>query len=322
VDDVVEAVLREFRDTTKLHGIAHDLSELGPQLLQELVVTTVDGIEQGKDKRIASITEKIFDQIVLSVRISRHQADELAARIMESVITPQNIRMQLIDLLSPQNITALEDSIHNHASGPYKLLAKVIGVKRVCYEWRNFLEKEPEQSHKIIGDLLKRFHIEDQIATRISNFDLRSLPLQTIAKWRTQAIGLVEEFLITHREDILSSVKHIQGEAMGMVQTAIIRFNPASLSPEWVVKAKLGMSKFFYGYLKHALGDVLERAIPALGVYGMIARKIEAFTPQQLEDVVKRICRQELKWLEVLGAVIGFWLGLVQVGMNMLSYHH
>jgi uncharacterized membrane protein YheB (UPF0754 family) len=322
VDGFVEAVLKEFRDTTKLHRLAHDLSELSPVFLQELVVATVDGVEQGRDKRIATITEKIFDQVILSVRISKHQADEIAARIMESVITSGNIRNELIRLLSPENIHALEESIQSHASTPYKLLARVIGVKRVCYEWRNFLEKEPAQAEKIINDLLARFAIQEQIASRIANFDLRSMPLQTIAKLRQQAIGLVEEFMVDHREDILTAVKHIQGEAMGTVQSAIIRFNPASLPGEWINRAKHDMAVFFYSYLKLELGNLLERAIPALGVYGMIARKIDLFTPQQLEAVVKRICRSELKWLELLGAFIGFWLGGLQVLINIFVKYH
>ena len=322
VDGFVDAVLREFRDTTKLHRLARDLSELSPAFLQQLVVATVDGVEQRKDKRIAVITEKLFDQIILSARISKGQADEFAARIMEGIITPPNVRNFLLGLLSAHNIAALDESINMHAGGPYKLLARIIGVKRVCMEWRNYLEKEPTESHKIISVLLKRFAIEEQIADKITTFDLRAMPLQTIARFRLNLISLVEDFLIEHREDILSSVKHIQVEAVGTVQSAIIKFNPESIPGEWIARAKQDIAVFFYSYLQQELGGLLERAIPALGVYGMIARKIDLFTPQQLEAVVKRICRQELKWLELLGAFIGFWLGCVQVVINhVVAYH-
>jgi uncharacterized membrane protein YheB (UPF0754 family) len=321
VDEIVTAVLQEFRDTSKLHRLANQLSELAPPFMEQLVLAVIEGVEHGRHRNIATITERIFDQIILSVRISRHQSDEAAKWIMDSIVTPLNIRLELVRLLSPSNIVALEESIGQHASGPYKLLARIIGVKRVCYEWRNFLEKEPEQAEKIINDLVKHFNIEDQMATRIANFDLRSLPLQTISKIRQQSISLVEEFLVTHKEAIMASTKNIQGPAISTVQSAIIRFNPESIRPEWLVQAKQGLTQFCYAYLQSALGTWLERAIPALGVYNIIAQKIELFTPQELEEVVLRICQQELHWLEVLGAIIGLWLGFVQVAVNMYNLH-
>lgn len=324
VDGIVNAVLTEFRDITKLHRLANELSELSPAFLEQIVLSIIDGVENRRHRHIAMIVERLFDQLVMNARISRPQADEIAAWIMESVVTANNVRTELIRLLSPQNITSLEDSINKHASGPYKILARIIGVKRVCYEWRNFLEKEPEQAEKIITDLLRHFHIEDQIATRVATFDLRGLPLQTVEKIRAQSVTLVEEFIVSHKDDILQSVKNIQGPAVATVQSAILRFNPASIKPEWLDRAKHSLSNFVYGYLKLELGGLLEKAIPKLGVYGMIATKIEMFSPQQLEHVIKRICKQELKMLELLGALIGLWLGCFQVGVNYFTHqsHH
>ncbi len=320
VDGIVDAVLTEFRDTASLHRLANEISELSPALLEQLVISIIEGVEHKRQRHIAAIIERIFDQVIVALRISRPQADEAATWIMESIVTPANVRFELIRLLSPQNITALDESINKHASGPYKLLARLIGVKRVCYEWRNFLEKEPEQGDKIIDDLLKHFNIQDQIATRIATFDLRGLPLQTIAKIRQQSVELVEEFLVLHRDDVLSAVRNIQTPAVATVRSAIIRFNPADLNPSWLKRVKETLAVFVYAYLKKELGGLLEKALPALGVYGMIARKIELFTPQQLETVIKRICKNELKMLEVLGGVIGIWLGCVQAAVNYWTH--
>lgn len=322
VDGIFDAVLTEFRDITKLHRLANDLSELSPAFLEQLVLAVIEGVETKRHRHIATITEKIFDQIIIGMRISRPQADEAAAWIMESIVTAANVRLEVIRLLSPQNITALEESINAHASGPYKILARIIGVKRVCYEWRNFLEKEPESGEQIVADLLKHFRIEEQLAGRIAAFDLRELPLQTVDKIRQQTISIVDEFLVTHKEDILLSVRHIHGPAMATVQSAILRFNPASIRPEWLARVKRNVASFVLGYLRKELGGLLEKAIPALGVYGMIARKIELFTPEQLESVIKRICKQELKMLELLGGVIGLWLGCIQATVNYFGHQY
>jgi uncharacterized membrane protein YheB (UPF0754 family) len=317
VDGFVDAILREFRDTEKLHHLARDLSELSPALLQQYVVSIVDGLEKGADRRVAAMIEKLFDQVILSTRFSKDQADEFAELIMENMFSATQIRLVLVSLLTPQNIGALDDSIQAHATGPMKLLARIINVKNVCNESRKFMDNDPQKANKVISDLLKRFEIKEQIAQKILTFDLRAMPLQSIANLRSTLIGFVEHFLVEHRQDILLGVEKIQGEAVGTVQSAIIRFNPAGIPGDWLVKIKREVAGFMYFYLKRELGALLEQALPKLGTYGMIAHKIEQFSPQQLEVVVQRICHSELKALEYLGGFIGFWLGLVQVFMNI-----
>ena len=148
IDMFVDAIMKEFRDIGKLHRLASDIAELSPTLLEHFVRSAIDSLEQGKDTKIASITEKVFDQVVLTARISLDQANEIAARILEAFATPDKVRIAFISVLSPTNIASLEESINVHAGGPYRLLARIIGIKRVCYEWRNFLEKEPEEAEK------------------------------------------------------------------------------------------------------------------------------------------------------------------------------
>jgi uncharacterized membrane protein YheB (UPF0754 family) len=320
VDGFVDAILKEFRDTEKLHRLARDISELSPALLQQYVVSIVDGLEKGADRRVASMVEKLFDQIILTARISKDQSDAFADLIMENMVNPAQIRSVLVTLLTPQNIGALDDSIQAHATGAVKLLARIINVRNVCNESRKFMENDPQKAAKVISDLIRRFEIREQIAQKILTFDMRAMPLQSVANLRTSLIGFVEHFLVEHRQDLLLGVEKIQGEAIGTVQSAIIRFNPAAIPGDWLVRIKKEVAGFMYFYLKRELGALLEQALPKLGTYSMIAHKIEQFSSQQLEMLVQRICRTELKWLEVLGGFIGFWLGLVQVFMN-IAFH-
>ncbi|MBK7749046.1 MAG: DUF445 family protein [Candidatus Obscuribacter sp.] len=314
-----DSILKEFRDTTKLHRLASDIAELSPTLLEHFVSSSIESLEAGRDTKVAAITEKVFDQVILTTRISLEQANEFAARILEAFATPPKVRQALITLLSPGNISSLDESIGAHASGPYKLLARIIGVKRVCYEWRNFLEKEPEEADKIIADMIKRFGIKDQMAVQIANFDLRSMPLQTVAKFKANMVMFVEAFLIEHKEDIILSVRKVEGEAMSTVRQAIVRFNPASIPEAWLDRAKQDLAQFFHSYLKRELGELLEKAIPKLGMYNVIAQKIDLFSAQQLENLIKRICKQELQALEWFGGFIGLMLGFVQIVVNAIA---
>ncbi|HNM50854.1 MAG TPA: DUF445 family protein, partial [Candidatus Obscuribacter sp.] len=111
---LVDSVLKEFRDTTKLHRLASDIAELSPTLLEHFVASSIESLEAGKDAKIATITEKVFDQVILTTRISLEQASEFASRILEAFATPPKVRAGLITLLSPSNISALEESISAH----------------------------------------------------------------------------------------------------------------------------------------------------------------------------------------------------------------
>ncbi len=276
VDLFIDTVLHEFRDTAKLHRLAQDIADLSPAFVQHYIESLIDSVEQKRDQRVAIMTQKIFDQSVQSLRVNLDQANEIANRIMEAVLTPDHVRNFLLGILTPQNINAMDESIQQLASGPYKLLARIIGVKRICYEWRNYLDKEPDECKRIIADLMARFGIRDQIAIKIANFDMRNMPLQTVEKMRENIVNIVEGFIVEHKSDLLELSRRLQDEAMGTVRAAIIRFNPESVPKEKLLKAKQDLATFAHSYLKRELGGMLERAIPALGMYSLIATKINS----------------------------------------------
>lgn len=321
VDLFVDSVLlKEFRDTTKLHRLASEIAEFSPTLLQHFIQTTIESLEDKKETRIPAITDKIFDQIVLSTRINMTQATELSERFMENFLTPEKIRLTLVKVLSPQNINALDESINAHAPGPYRFLARIIGVKRICYEWKNFFENEPKEANKLIGDLIKRFGLKHQLAVQITSFDLRSMPLENVNRLKKNVIEFVETFIIEHKQDLIEASRKLEDEAMTSVQRAILTFNPASIPQDKMMRTKKQIAAFMYSYLQRELGQLVEKAIPRLGVHGLIVSKIDLFTPQQLEYLVNRICKNELKALEYFGGIIGFVLGIVQILINAITF--
>jgi uncharacterized membrane protein YheB (UPF0754 family) len=54
-------------------------------------------------------------------------------------------------------------------------------------------------------------------------------------------------------------------------------------------------------------------------MYTLIARKIDLFTAKQIEELVYRICRQELRALELFGGFIGLFIGIAQIIVNGIS---
>ena len=116
---------------------------------------------------------------------------------------------------------------------------------------------------------------------------------------------------------MLELSRRLQDEAMGTVRAAIIRFNPESVPKEKLLKAKQDLAAFAHSYLKRELGGMLEQAIPALGMYSLIATKIDHFR-RGLENLIKHICKRELEALEWFGAGIGVIMGFTQIFVNVL----
>jgi uncharacterized membrane protein YheB (UPF0754 family) len=63
------------------------------------------------------------------------------------------------------------------------------------------------------------------------------------------------------------------------------------------------------------MGRVVERVESGLDIKATIQQKIEAFDLSKLEALIYEISAKELKTIELLGGVLGFLVGLGQVGL-------
>ena len=81
---------------------------------------------------------------------------------------------------------------------------------------------------------------------------------------------------------------------------------------------------------KHALVECLARAVPELGemfmshleknmdVETVVREKVAAFSGDKLEEMLLDIMKREFRFIEGVGAVLGFVIGLVQLGILWL----
>jgi len=66
------------------------------------------------------------------------------------------------------------------------------------------------------------------------------------------------------------------------------------------------------------IGRIVERVEHRLDVSEIVRAKIEAFDLSKLEAIIYEVSARELKTIEVLGGVLGFLVGLGQVGIMVL----
>jgi uncharacterized membrane protein YheB (UPF0754 family) len=72
----------------------------------------------------------------------------------------------------------------------------------------------------------------------------------------------------------------------------------------------------FLGESAQDLGRKLEET---LDVKELVRVKVEAFSSNKLEEILVAIMSKEFRFIEIIGAVLGFFIGCVQVGIILIS---
>lgn len=72
----------------------------------------------------------------------------------------------------------------------------------------------------------------------------------------------------------------------------------------------------FLGESAQDLGRKLEES---LDVKELVRVKVEAFSSNKLEEILVAIMSKEFRFIEIIGAVLGFFIGCVQVGIILIS---
>lgn len=66
------------------------------------------------------------------------------------------------------------------------------------------------------------------------------------------------------------------------------------------------------------IGRIVDKVEHQLDVSAIVERKIAAFDLSKLESLIHEISKRELKMIELLGGVLGFMVGVIQVALMML----
>ena len=57
-----------------------------------------------------------------------------------------------------------------------------------------------------------------------------------------------------------------------------------------------------------------------LDIEAIVTQKVTAFSSDKLEEILLQIMSKEFRFVEIIGAVIGFLIGLLQVAITLISY--
>lgn len=82
-------------------------------------------------------------------------------------------------------------------------------------------------------------------------------------------------------------------------------------------KMRTRIKNMMHEEFQHILPDILSRYSDKLekdiDVESIVKQKVSAFSSDKLEDILFSIMKKEFKFIEILGAVLGFLIGLIQL---------
>ncbi len=83
-------------------------------------------------------------------------------------------------------------------------------------------------------------------------------------------------------------------------------------------KLKEGMMEEINGLLPEVIGKYADNLSQKLDVERMVTEKVANFSSDKLEEILTAIMSKEFRFVEIIGGVLGFIIGLIQIFLTQL----
>ena len=293
------------RSTAILAGILRDLlGESLPRLLKVLA---------RQETFLETQINQIFDKVLLEFKISEEQSSRLADWLIEVVLPPDALRQIIVDFLTDRTIQTIDESFREKTSGTYWVVANLFGLKNTLTRLRTFCLDEKEATNKRLEELIRDLKMRDRIKELLQNLSLQNLPVGTVRQLRKTIRDSVRQYLQNSGGDLLKELT----QSADWERISIVLLNRLSSSP--MVNTSLevvarDLALILEKYLTQDLEAIVAQAIPILSIDQVIVERVKATSPAELEDAIEGIVRNELQAIVSLGGILGFFVGLFQVG--------
>ena len=291
--------------TAKILGsILRDLfSQSLPRLLKVLV---------RKEDFLEEQINQIFDQILLNFKLKDVQGKKFADWLLGAVIPPDTIRRAIIDFLSDRNIKIIDECFREKTSGTYWVVANLFGLRNSLLRLRSFCIDEPEISNARLQELTYSLQIRDRIKNWLTNLSLQNLPVSTVRQLRKTVRQAVRDYIKQEGGDVLTRLgESVEWENLAALILKRLQSSPTINDSLEIVSQELAL--VLDRYLEEDLEKLVAQAIPILSIDQVITDRVNATSPEELENAVQGIVKNELQAIVNLGGILGFIIGLMQV---------
>jgi uncharacterized membrane protein YheB (UPF0754 family) len=255
---------------------------------------------------------QLFDQVLLELRLSSEQAKQLSEWILKQALPPKVLRQNLVDFLTDRNIESLDEEFRERATGSYWVVANLFGLKNALLRLRTYCLEEPEGAEAILEDLLKDINASRRLTEILQNLSLQNLPVSAVRQLRRALRDGIQDYLRSQGPEVIKGLgEAIDWEKVASLVLGRLRNSKALITSIDQISADLAL--VLERYLERDLESLMMQVIPVLNLDQVIADKVNATSPADLEQAIQQIVRQELQAIVNLGGLLGFLVGCVQV---------
>jgi uncharacterized membrane protein YheB (UPF0754 family) len=254
---------------------------------------------------------QIFDQVLLEFRLDQAQSQNLADWLLDRVITPDVLRLWLVDFLTDRNIQTIDDRFRARSSGTYWVVANLFGLRNSLLRLRSFCLDAPQASDAIIQDLIQALAISQRLQQLFHDFSLQNLPVATVRPLRKNLRDTVRRYLQTEGAGVLQGLSQsVEWEAVA--QLILGRLQRSTVMAESLTSVSYELALVLERYLEKDLAAIVTQAIPLLQLEQVIVDQVLATEPVDLEAGINDLVRTELRAIVNLGGILGLLVGILQ----------
>lgn len=301
---------KEQKTAKIIAGILRDLlGESLPKLLKVLA--------RREDFLEAQINQ-IFDLILLEFQLSEEQSQKLAGWLLKVVLSPDKIRLTIIDFLTDRTIQTIDESFREKSSGTYWVVANLFGLRNTLIRLRTFCLDEKEISNTRIKEWIQNLQMRERLQRFFQSISLQNLPISTVRQLRKSTRESVRQYIQTNGGDLLQGLTDsVNWDRISVLLVNRLSSSEVMSSSLQVVSQELAL--ILEKYLEKDLEIIVSQAIPILSIDQVIIERIKATPPADLETAIEGIVKNELQAIVTLGGILGLVVGSFQTIFLLLN---
>ncbi len=254
---------------------------------------------------------QIFDQVLLEFQLTEMQANQLSDWLLKVVLPPDVLRQTLIDFLTDQNISIIDEGFREKSSGTYWVVANLFGLRNTLTRLRTFCLDERELTNQRLAELITALGVRERIQEWLQNLSMQNLPVSTVRQLRNTMGDSVRLYLQERGVDLIQGLS-LSIDWEHIADLIIERLQVSSMMNTSLELVSQELALVLERYLERDLEKIVAQAIPILNIDQVIIDRVKGTSPQELEVAVNVIVQSELQAIVNLGGVLGVMVGLFQ----------
>jgi uncharacterized membrane protein YheB (UPF0754 family) len=261
---------------------------------------------------------QIFDQVLLDFQLNAEQAAQVSEWMVTGVLPPDRVRQLLVDFLSDYNIQVIDETLRSKTSGTYWVVANIFGVRNALTRLRAVCIEEPRKSSDRIAELTAALGVKVRLQRWLQAFSLQELPISTVRQLRRTLRQTIKTYLKNDGSDLLQTLStSVDWEKLAL--QLLSRLQSSAVMTDSLSMVSRELALVLERYLERDLEAIVMQAIPILNIDQVIIERVNATSPQELENAIQTIVRSELQAIVNLGGILGFVIGCLQTGILLLQ---